>query len=231
MSGLVKICGLTNLEHAEAAARAGADLIGLVFADSRRRVTPATARSLIERARSINPSIRAVGLFVDASQEMILDVHDESGIDLVQLHGMPPAESVERLGIPALLVVRDAPGRRGEELTRYIATVAQIAPVEMIMLDAYHPTLAGGTGTLSDWKLAAELARRVPLMLAGGLKPGNVEAAISTVRPAAVDVSSGVERMGTKDPALIRDFITNARSAFEANGYSTSSGTSSHDAP
>ena len=103
--------------------------------------------------------------------------------------------------------------------------------VEMILLDAYHPRLAGGTGKLSDWTLAADLARKVPLMLAGGLKPGNVADAIGAVRPAAVDVSSGVETDGVKNPELIRAFLANARAAFAANGYSISSGTSSHDAP
>jgi phosphoribosylanthranilate isomerase len=231
VSGLVKICGVMRPEHAEAAASAGADLIGFNFAESRRRVTPETARVAIERARAINPAVRSVGLFVDASPEEITRVAAESGVNLVQLHGMPAAETVEKLDTPALIVVRAEPDRSSENLTEYITAMTSLELVEMILLDAYHPTLAGGTGMLADWKFAAKLARRTPMMLAGGLNPGNVADAISTVRPAAVDVSSGVETDGVKDPDLIQEFIAIARSAFAASGYSMSSGTSSHEAP
>jgi phosphoribosylanthranilate isomerase len=97
-----------------------------------------------------------------------------------------------------------------------------------VLFDAYHPTLAGGTGERADWGIAEAFARDLPVMLAGGLNPDNVAEAIATVRPTGVDVSSGVERNGTKDPVLMRAFITRARAAF---AQSTSSGTSSQDAP
>jgi len=231
MSGIIKICGVMQVAHVEAAAAAGADLIGFNFAESRRRVSPEFARDAVGRAKAINPAVRAVGLFVDASPETISQVYEESGVDLVQLHGMPSVETVERLGLPALVAVRVNPDRSSEALSEYIASMATTDLVEMILLDAYHPTLAGGTGLLADWERAADLARRARLMLAGGLNPGNVASAIKAVRPAAVDVSSGVETDGVKNPELISAFVTNARVAFAANGYSTSSGTSSHDAP
>jgi phosphoribosylanthranilate isomerase len=231
MTGLVKICGMMRSEDAEAAADAGADLIGFVFAESRRRVEPAAARIWIDRARSVNPRIQTVGLFVHATPETIREVVAISGVDLVQLHGMPEVDEIERIGIPCLIVVRQHPEQTGADVLEYAATVARNPLVQKVMLDAYHPTMAGGTGTIADWTLAAELSRALPLMLAGGLDPENVADAIGAVRPAGVDVSSGVERMGAKDPELIRAFVANARSGFESAGYSISSGTSSQDAP
>ena len=232
MTARVKICGLSRPEHARVAAEAGADLIGLVFAESRRRVTPDAARVVIDATKAFNPRIRAVGLFVDADAATIARVYGESGIDLVQLHGMPTPDVIEAIGLPVLIAVRHRPGDDRERLFDYIDSVLGLPVVEMILLDAYHPTLAGGTGTLADWSLAADLARRAPLILAGGLNPENVGEAIESVRPAAVDVSSGVELDGAKDADLIRRFLQRAHAAFAANGaYSISSGTSSHDAP
>ncbi len=231
MSGVIKICGLRQPDHGEVAATAGADLIGFVFAESRRRVTPAEARAVSERARAVNPDLRTVGLFVDASPEHIGEIQTASGVDLVQLHGMPSRDEVERIGLPAVIVVRDRSDRSAVTVLDYACEMAGHELVEMIMIDAHHPTLAGGTGILADWSVAAELARQVPLMLAGGLNPENVGDAIARVRPAAVDVSSGVERDGIKDPDLIRRFVANARAAFATGDYSMSSGTSSQEAP
>ena len=231
MSGLVKICGLRQPEHGEAVAAAGADMIGFVFAESRRRVSPAEARAVSERARAVNPGVRTVGLFVDASPEHIAEIQAASGVDLVQLHGMPSRDDIERIGVPAVIVVRDRSDGAAVPMLDYARERAGHELVEMIMIDAHHPTLAGGTGILADWSVAAELARQAPLMLAGGLDPKNVADAVARVRPAAVDVSSGVEREGIKDTELIKSFLANARAAFAANGYSISSGTSSQVAP
>lgn len=226
MTGLIKICGIREHEHAEAAAAAGADFIGFVFAESRRRVTPAEACQLIATARTTNPAIRAVGLFVNASSDEIRRVRDTAGFDLVQLHGERTTERLSELGVPAIVSLRVEPEADPLQLHRFAEDVARYA--ELIMIDGYHPTLAGGTGLRADWNVAGRLALNVPVLLAGGLDPECVSEAIRTVQPAGVDVSGGVERNGIKDAELIRSFIANARAAF---AQSISSGTSSQLAP
>lgn len=214
MSGFVKICGISREEHAEAVAASGADFIGLMFAESRRRVEPWTARICIERAKAINPAIRAVGVFVDASIERIRAIHDDAGFDLVQFHGTPTAEWLDELSLPAWVTARVGPTNSVEAIGASFIAASRSGHVEALFVDAYHPTLAGGTGTLADWGAATTLATRHPLILAGGLSPENVVEAITQVKPRGVDVSSGVERDGMKDSELIASFIRNARAAF-----------------
>jgi phosphoribosylanthranilate isomerase len=224
---LVKICGLKQTSHAVVAAAAGADLIGLNFAVSPRHVAPELARELILAAKEIRPSILTVGLFVGASLEEILRTHDVAGFDLAQIHGVTSVDELAGLPVPVILPVRVEPQASIEHLRAFAAS-AVAGPAKYVLFDAYHPTLAGGTGERADWGVAESFARDLPVMLAGGLNPENVAEAIAAVRPAGVDVSSGVERNGAKDPVLMRAFITRARAAF---AQSTSSGTSSQDAP
>lgn len=218
MSGLVKICGISQEAHAEAVAESGADFIGLnFFPESRRYVTPWTARVCVERAKALNPGIRAVGLFVSATIDDIRAVHDEAGFDLVQIHGLPPAEWLEELSIPAWVTARVEPSTTSAEIEMKFLAASQSGHVEALLLDGYHPTLAGGTGLLADWDVAKDFATRHPVILAGGLTPANVGDAIARVQPRGVDVSSGVERDGIKDPELIAAFVRNAREAFAAS--------------
>lgn len=215
MSGLVKICGISQEEHAEAVAASGADFIGLMFAaESRRRVEPWTARILIERAKAVNPAIRAVGVFVDASIERIRAVHDDAGFDLVQNHGAVTSEWLNELSMPVWVTVRVGPSNSIGAIDSSFVAASKSGHAEALFIDAYHPTKAGGTGMLADWSAATELASRHPLILAGGLTPENIGDAIAQVRPRGVDVSSGVERDGVKDPELIEAFVKNARAAF-----------------
>jgi phosphoribosylanthranilate isomerase len=215
MSGLVKICGISREEHAEVVAASGADFIGFMFVEeSRRRVEPWTARILIERAKAVNPLIRAVGVFLDASIEEIRAVHDEAGFDLVQYHGVATAEWLEDLSMPTWWTARVTPTITIESIDAAFASASKSGHVEALFIDAYHPTKAGGTGLLADWSAASELAARHPLILAGGLTPENIGNAIAQVRPRGVDVSSGVESDGIKDPDLIAAFVKNARAAF-----------------
>jgi phosphoribosylanthranilate isomerase len=215
MSGLVKICGISREDHAEAVAESGADFIGFMFVtESRRRVEPWTARMLTERAKAINPEIRAVGVFLDASIERIRAVHDDAGFDLVQFHGNASAEWLEELSMPVWLTARVAPETSIATIESSFLEASRSGHVEALMLDAYHPTQAGGTGTLADWGAATEIAKRHPLILAGGLSPENVADAIAQVRPRGVDVSSGVECDGMKDSELIAAFVKSARVAF-----------------
>jgi phosphoribosylanthranilate isomerase len=215
---IVKIDGLREPEHAVVAAAAGADLIGFIFAPARRRVTTATARACIDAARNATPSgdILAVGVFVDAAAGEIADIVRDAGLDAAQLHGQESPELLARLDVPAIKAFRPRPGVFSAQLLadmeRY--RVADV-PAAGFLIDGYSDQAAGGTGTLADWDLAAEISAASQILLGGGLDPDNVAVAIRYVRPIGVDVSSGVERDGVKDPKRIEAFIRAAREAFQ----------------
>ena len=230
MSHIIKICGLREPEHALAAAEAGATHIGYNFAPSRRRVNAAQARRCIDITKSSFPEVLAVGLFVDATVDEMLTVSGEAGIDVIQVHNQPNTSLIAELRLPVLPVTRTAPGERVQSVIDYFDSVRS-EQVGALLLDAYHPTLAGGTGALADWEFAAEVAATLPVVLAGGLNRTNVGDAIRTVRPLGVDVSSGVERDGHKDAALIRAFVAQAQAAFAELNQSMKVGTSSQVVP
>jgi phosphoribosylanthranilate isomerase len=230
MNRIIKICGLREPEDALAAAEAGATHIGYNFAPSRRRVDAIQARRCIEVIKASFPDVVAVGLFVDAETEEILTVSNQAGVDVVQLHNQPNAALIAGLALPVLPVTRTVPGERVQTVVDYYDSVRS-DQVGAILLDAYHPTLAGGTGALADWDFAAAVAVSLPVVLAGGLNPTNVGDAIRKVRPLGIDVSSGVERDGRKDTALIRAFIEQAQAAFAELDYSTKIGASSQESP
>jgi len=195
----VKICGITRAEDALAAARAGADAIGLVFyPGSPRAVIAAQAREIVA---SLPPFVTPVGLFVDASPGEIQAVLKAVPLALLQFHGDEPPAACRAPGLPYIKAIRLRPG---DDLA------ARARPYEdaaAILADAYLEGIPGGTGRTLDWsRLPASLAR--PLILAGGLTPDNVAAAVARVRPWAVDVSGGVETApGIKDAAKIAAFI------------------------
>jgi phosphoribosylanthranilate isomerase len=217
--GVVKIDGLREPEHAFAAAEAGADILGFIFAPARRRVTPDQARACIAAARAAAPNrFLAVGVFVDEEPERIVEVVAAAGLDAVQLHGEEPPGFAAGLPVAALKAFNPRPGEDEDEVAALIA--AHLAPaggVAVAIVDGYHPGATGGTGVSADWDLAARLARRLPLLLAGGLTPENVGEAIRQVRPLGVDVSSGVEVDGRKDAARIAAYVAAARAAFATN--------------
>jgi phosphoribosylanthranilate isomerase len=205
---LVKICGLRTVEHALAACTAGADLIGLVFARSRRRVTVEEGAAIAAAVRAgAGPRPRIVGLFVNEPPAAVAAVAQAVGLDLAQLSGDEPPEDADALSLPLIKALR-LDGSARED-----AWVRRAGPRLTLLADAHVPGAYGGTGVLADWARAAELARRAPLLLAGGLTPENVAAAIAAVRPAGVDVSSGVETDGVKDSAKIEAFLEAARAA------------------
>lgn len=207
----IKICGLSTVEHALAAARAGADLIGLVFAPSRRRVSPDQAAAMTTALRT-DPSgarVRLVGLFVNEPADQINAVSDSCGLDYIQLSGDETPAQAAGIARPLIKALRlnGQPGEAAWLQALQTGTPAvQFAPCPLIV-DAHVAGAYGGTGTLANWERAAALARQVPVLLAGGLTPENVAAALATVQPWGVDVSSGVERDGTKDTARIAAFI------------------------
>lgn len=195
----VKICGITRPQDALAAARHGADAIGLVFyAPSPRAVDIATARAIV---RVLPPFVSVVALFVNAAADQIRSVLSEVSVDLLQFHGDELPQDCEGFGKPWIKAVAM---REDIDLTEVAARYRGAAG---LLVDAYHPGVAGGTGEVFDWsRIPATLG--LPLVLAGGLSPDNVTRAIQQVQPYAVDVSSGVERhKGIKDEDKVAMFI------------------------
>ena len=222
----VKICGLTNLEDAQVAVDAGADLLGFIFYEpSPRYVHPETVREIITTLRdtvstthyalrTTNPPL-FVGVFVDAPQDRVNQIVDFCGLDAVQLSGAESPQFVAHFQGRAFKALRPQSAvEAGELIQKYQVTAAVQSPqLPAFLLDAYHPTLYGGTGHVTDWTMAATLARQYPIMLAGSLTPNNVAEAIEAVHPWGVDVSSGVEReKGRKDHGKVREFVERAKS-------------------
>jgi len=201
----VKICGITRIEDGVAAAQAGADAIGLVFAPaSPRRVSAEQAADI---AAALPPFVSCVALFVDPGAAQVRAVLKTFRPDLLQFHGDEPPDFCAAFGLPYLKAVRVRPGT---DLLQYAALYAG---ARGLLLDAYHPDSHGGTGQRFDWDLIPRNLPR-PFILAGGLNPNNVAAAVRRVRPWAVDVSSGVEiAKGIKDAGLIARFIREVRNA------------------
>ncbi len=196
----VKICGLSDPGAALAAAEAGADAIGLIFAPSRRRVTVERAREI---AAALPPFVTKVGVFVDETPERIGTVVDAVGLDMVQLHGSEGPEVAAALPRPVMKAIRVRDAGSLTALAGYRVTA--------FLLDTDDPEVLGGTGRTFDWSLAAEAAASYRVVLSGGLRPDNVVEALERVRPYGVDVSSGVETDGAKDHAKIREFIARVR--------------------
>lgn len=200
-----KICGITRVEDALAAARAGADAIGLVFyAKSPRAVNVQQARAIIA---ALPPFVTTVGLFVNASRCELGEILDAVPLDLLQFHGDETPDDCEGHGRPWIKALRV---RAGDDLE---AECQRYARASGILLDTYVAGVPGGTGEAFDWALVpAQLSK--PIILAGGLSPANVGAAIAQVRPYAVDVSGGVEQAkGIKDAARIDAFLDAVRRA------------------
>ena len=199
----IKICGITNLEDALVAVEAGADALGFVFFQgSSRYISPENAAAIICR---LPPFVQMVGLFVNDKSAIVNAIADQCGVDIVQLHGEESPEycqAITRRVIKAFRV-KDA------------ATLDTMADYRVAgwLLDTWSPVAHGGTGTTFNWDIAAHAAASRPIILAGGLTPENVAEAAVTVRPYAVDVSSGVESEPRKKSAgLINKFISAIRS-------------------
>jgi phosphoribosylanthranilate isomerase len=201
----VKICGITSPEDGIMAARAGADAIGLVFwPRSPRYVDLDKARAI---AAAVSPFVLRVGVFVDATTDEIGRAVHAAGLDVVQLHGDEPPEVFDRLPRRGLKALRVGPGFDASRALSYQRHAAGL------LLDTQAKGVPGGTGETFDWAVAEWVRTQVScLVLAGGLTPDNVGDAIATVKPDAVDVSSGVEsEPGRKDPNKVRAFIEAVR--------------------
>ncbi|GMQ91353.1 MAG: phosphoribosylanthranilate isomerase [Gammaproteobacteria bacterium] len=195
----VKICGITRSEDALAAARLGADAIGLVFYADSPRVVDATQAA--EICASLPPFVSRVGLFVNADAEEVRGVMSDLPLDILQFHGEESAEFCRQFGRPYIKALRM------HEQQDIHDAAAVYNDVAALLLDAYVADQLGGTGQTFDWeRIPSDLSK--PVVLAGGLRPDNVAEAISSVRPFAVDVSSGVEQdPGIKDIEKMAIFI------------------------
>lgn len=198
----VKICGITRAADARLAEESGADAIGLIMAEGSKRQLSLEAAA--EVARSVGPLVSVIGVFRDQPPEFVLRAAEELRLSAVQLHGHEDRQFVQavREKVRVIKALAYQPGLTAADLESW--------PADAVLLDAVSP----GAGVPFDWAAAAGLAGFPGLILAGGLNPGNVAEAVAVLRPAAVDVASGVEAAaGVKDPELVRSFISSARAA------------------
>ena len=205
----IKICGLTQIEPALVAGQAGADFLGLVFAPSRRQVTPEKGRTLVQAVRDLATKPAVVGVFANAAAAEINSIADYCPLDWVQLSGHESWAYCQKIKKPIIKVMRVFPDTMAEEVLEEIEAGFRMLPEKELfcLLDSTY----GGSGQTFDWELARAVSARFPVMVAGGLTPTNVGQLLKAVRPWGVDVSSGVETDGQKDPAKIRAFIEAVR--------------------
>ena len=200
----VKICGFTEAENARQAAIAGVDAIGLVFYDkSPRNVDILRAQEIIE---ALPPFVNRVGLFVNANPSFVDEVLCDVPLDTLQFHGDESLLDCSQYQMPFIKSLRVKPE------TNVLQVADEFSSASAILLDSFNPSAYGGTGEAFDWSLAC-VDISLPIILAGGLNETNVSAAISQVKPYAVDASSGVESApGVKDIDKIVAFIRNTNS-------------------
>lgn len=199
----VKICGLKEPEHVQTAIGAGADLIGFVFAPSKREVSIEQAKAL---AKQIPTSIKKVGVFVNADEAFLKEVYNKVPLDYIQYHGDETNALIQHIGLPAIKAFSIRNAEDVLNAARY--------DVDYYLFDAPGTDYRGGSGHTFDWSLLEQSnIPREKVILAGGLNPSNVAQAIGLVQPFAVDVSSGVEKDHVKNSGLIQSFLQAAKGA------------------
>ena len=200
----VKICGITNLDDAMAAADFGADALGFVFfKKSPRYISPANTGKIIKRLPQF---VSTVGVFVNEDKNTIRKTVSQAGIDVIQLHGEEPPAACK---FPEHLVIKAI---RVKSIDNLEIISKYRDKVSAFLLDTYTPEIFGGTGQIFNWDIAVEAKKFGRVILAGGLTPANIEKAVRLVLPYAVDVSSGVEaEKGRKDHKKMKLFIERAK--------------------
>lgn len=211
----IKICGIKSEEIALAAAEAGADFIGLVFASSPRQVTPAQAEKIVSALKKSRTSVKTVGVFVNTPAPTVRKIADTCRLDWVQLSGDEPWEYCLDLDRPVIKVIRVDRDDQPRPVGKHLASGSKIMGEQkhMFLLDSSDSEKYGGTGRTFDWNLAKLVAEKFLVIIAGGLNPENVGRVIKLIKPWGVDVSTGVETKGAKDIKKIINFIEVVRKA------------------
>lgn len=193
----IKVCGMTELVQVREAVTVGVDALGFIFAPaSPRRIEPDQAREIIA---TLPPFVDAVGVFVNEDAGVIRDIVQYCGLTTIQLHGDETPEFCRVMPLRVIKVIRVGGHSVAADLTPYRGSVGAF------LLDTFHDKMVGGTGESFDWQLVDRLAAPAPVILASGLSPDNVAAAIARVHPFAVDFNSGLEiAPGRKDATLLR---------------------------
>lgn len=220
----IKICANTNLDDAQMAAELGADAVGFVFAPSRRRVT---AKDVAQITPHLPKNVERVGVFDSRYAEEIAAAVQEAGLSAIQLHGVGELHLAKRLNemfegrvriIQTVHWAVDGGDESAKCVRQRLKEIEAGRVVERILIDSKVGQATGGTGVTFDWAAAravlAEGNGRLKMIVAGGLRPDNIEEAIRELNPWGIDVASGVERTpGHKDPDKLSAFIKNARAA------------------
>ncbi|MFT5206277.1 MAG: phosphoribosylanthranilate isomerase [Candidatus Omnitrophota bacterium] len=198
----IKICGITNYEDAKMAIDLGADALGFIFANSPRRISATKAKSIIEK---LPPFIDKVGVFVDKNPKAIQEIARAANLTTVQFSGEEDLTLIKRVrGLTKIKAIRMTPDFRPSHIKDY--------PVNAYLLETPSETMMGGTGKVWDWSSVNIEKIKLPVIIAGGLNPDNIEACIKVIRPYGVDVCSGVEKEpGKKDYQKVKRFIENAK--------------------
>ena len=215
----VKICGLSELEHILAAAEAGADFVGMVFAPSKRQVTPEQTIELVKAVRELGRAPAVVGVFVNLPASEVNRIADECDLDLVQLSGDEDWEYCLEIEKSVIKVIHISDTDSVDSVVSKIEEGFNVLKGRdvMYLLDTKSEDAYGGTGQSFSRRVAAGVARKIPVIIAGGLDPENIAGVVDEVHPWGVDVSSGVEIDGKKDIARIKEFISEVK-AVEGGG-------------
>ena len=209
----IKICGIKTLKDALVAIEAGADYLGFNFyPKSPRFIEKQTCQAITSVLKRDYPQVRLVGVFVNSAVEEVKDILNTCSLDLAQLHGDETPETVLSFGGKAFKAIRLSAETSVDSFLAKQSVPESVLPA--LLVDASVKGVYGGTGVTADWDGAAELAKKYPLLLAGGLTPENVAEAIRRVKPWGVDVASGVESApGEKDPGRMKAFVRAVREA------------------
>lgn len=211
----LKICGLSEIQHALAAAKAGADFLGLVFAPSRRQVSIEKALPIAKAVHALSPHLIVVGVFANSTADEVNRTADYCNLDWVQLSGDETWDYCHQIERPIIKTVHVSSTKTVEGIVSEIAMGYRLLPRHdfVCLVDSKVEDTYGGTGQVFNWKLAKEVSARFSVIIAGGLTPANVSQLVEEVQPWGVDVSTGVESNGQKDTAKIKKFIQAVRTA------------------
>ena len=201
----IKICGITNTEDAHKAVELGADALGFIFAPSPRKISPEDASEIII---DLPPFVKTVGVFVNEDLQVIKNIIGQCGLDIVQLHGNESPDLCNKFMPRTIKALRVKDHSMPDRIIDYKGKV------RAFLLDTYSPDKAGGTGKTFNWDMALKINEYgIPIILAGGIGPSNVEEALSMVKPYGLDISSGIEEIpGKKDHKLMEELFEKIRS-------------------